>query len=123
MPQSCFRRGRCIGCPTSLVKRAEKAERPSPARRPSSLTVQGRSLRTQTFGVSGCRRRKRFSPARNEPGRGFAVTGLVAGALSAAVFAVHQAGSSIPFIALWYGGPIVVCAFVGAVLGPRLLRW
>ena len=52
-----------------------------------------------------------------------AVTGLVAGALSAAVFAVHQAGSSIPFIALWYGGPIVVCAFVGAVLGPRLLRW
>lgn len=52
-----------------------------------------------------------------------AVTGLVAGALSAAVFAVHQPSGSIPFIVLWYGGPIVLCTLVGAVLGPRLLRW
>ncbi len=52
-----------------------------------------------------------------------AVTGLVAGALSAAVFAVHHPGSSIPFIVLWYGGPIAACALIGAVLGPRLLRW
>jgi hypothetical protein len=52
-----------------------------------------------------------------------AVTGLVAGALSAAVFAFHHPGGSIPFIVLWYGGPIVLCALVGAILGPRLLRW
>ena len=52
-----------------------------------------------------------------------AVTGLVAGALGAAVFAFHNPGGSIPFIVLWYGGPIVVCALIGAILGPRLLRW
>lgn len=52
-----------------------------------------------------------------------AIAGLVAGALGAAVFAFHHPGGSIPFIALWYGGPIVLCALVGAVLGPRLLRW
>ena len=52
-----------------------------------------------------------------------AVTGLVAGALSATVLAFLHPGGSIPFIALWYGGPIVLCALVGAILGPRLLRW
>jgi hypothetical protein len=52
-----------------------------------------------------------------------AIIGLVAGALGAAVFAFHHPGGSLPFIALWYGGPIVLCSLVGAILGPRLLRW
>jgi hypothetical protein len=52
-----------------------------------------------------------------------AVGGLVAGALGAAVFAFHHPGGSIPFIVLWYGGPIVLCTLLGAILGPRLLRW
>ena len=52
-----------------------------------------------------------------------AIVGLVAGALGAAVFAFHHPGGSIPFIVLWYGGPIVLCTLVGAMLGPRLLRW
>jgi hypothetical protein len=52
-----------------------------------------------------------------------AIAGLIAGALGAAVFAIHHPGGSIPFIALWYGGPIVLCALAGAILGPRLLRW
>ncbi len=52
-----------------------------------------------------------------------ATIGLVAGALGAAVFAFHHPGGSIPFIVLWYGGPILLCALVGAILGPRLLRW
>jgi hypothetical protein len=52
-----------------------------------------------------------------------AIAGLVAGALGAAVFAIHHSGGSIPFIAFWYGGPILACAIVGAILGPRLLRW
>ena len=52
-----------------------------------------------------------------------ATIGMVAGALGAAVFAFHHPGGSIPFIVLWYGGPIVLCALVGAILGPRLLRW
>ncbi len=52
-----------------------------------------------------------------------AIAGLVAGALGATVFAFHHSSGSIPFIALWYGGPILLCALVGAILGPRLLRW
>jgi len=52
-----------------------------------------------------------------------AVVGLVAGAMGAAAYTFHHPAGSIPFIALWYGGPIVVCALVGAILGPRLLRW
>lgn len=52
-----------------------------------------------------------------------AVAGLVAGALGAAAYAFHQPAGSIPFIVLWYGGPIAICALIGAILGPRLLRW
>jgi hypothetical protein len=52
-----------------------------------------------------------------------AVVGLVAGALGAAAYTLHYPAGSIPFIVLWYGGPIVLCALVGAILGPRLLRW
>lgn len=52
-----------------------------------------------------------------------ATAGLVAGALGAAVCAFHHPGDSTLFIALWYGGPILLCAFAGALLGPRLLRW
>jgi hypothetical protein len=52
-----------------------------------------------------------------------AIAGLVAGALGAAAFAFHHPGGSVPFIALWYGGSILLCTLVGAILGPRLLRW
>lgn len=52
-----------------------------------------------------------------------AIAGLVAGALGAAAVTFHFPGASLPFIALWYGGPIALCALVGAILGPRLLRW
>jgi hypothetical protein len=52
-----------------------------------------------------------------------AVAGVVAGALGAAAFAIHHSGGPIAFMALWYGGPIVLCAVIGAILGPRLLRW
>jgi hypothetical protein len=52
-----------------------------------------------------------------------AIAGLVAGALGAAVFALHHPGGSVPFIALWYGGSILLCTLVGAILGSRLLRW
>ena len=52
-----------------------------------------------------------------------AIAGLVAGALGATMFAFHHTSGSIAFIGLWYGGPILLCAVVGAILGPRLLRW
>lgn len=55
--------------------------------------------------------------------RAGAFAGLVAGGVSAMAYAFHCAGDSLPFIALWYGGTIVLCTLAGAALGPRLLRW
>jgi hypothetical protein len=52
-----------------------------------------------------------------------AVAGLVAGSLGAVAYAFHCPDDSLPFIALWYGGMVALCALVGAMLGPRLLRW
>jgi len=52
-----------------------------------------------------------------------AFAGLVAGCLSAAGYAFHCPDDSLPFIALWYGGTIVMCTLAGATLGPRFLRW
>lgn len=52
-----------------------------------------------------------------------AVAGLVAGAVSATGYALHCMDDSLPFVALWYGGTIVLCTLAGATLGPRLLRW
>jgi hypothetical protein len=52
-----------------------------------------------------------------------AIAGLVAGSLGAAAYAFHCSGDSLPFIALWYGIPILLWTLIGAMLGPRLLRW
>lgn len=52
-----------------------------------------------------------------------AVAGLVAGVIGAGACALHMPGPSLPFIGLWYTGPILICALLGALLGPRVLRW
>ena len=55
--------------------------------------------------------------------RAGAFAGLVAGGVSAMAYALHCTDDSLPFIAVWYGGTIVLCTLAGALLGPRLLRW
>jgi hypothetical protein len=55
--------------------------------------------------------------------RAGAGAGLVAAALGATAYAFHCPGDSLPFIAIWYGLPILFWIFLGAILGPRLLRW
>lgn len=52
-----------------------------------------------------------------------AVAGLVAGALGAAAYAFHCPDDYLPFVALWYGMMVALCTGIGAMLGPRLLRW
>jgi hypothetical protein len=52
-----------------------------------------------------------------------AIAGLVAGALGATAYAFHCPDDSLPFMALWYGAMVLFCAWIGARLGPRLLRW
>ena len=55
--------------------------------------------------------------------RAGAVAGLVAGGISAMAYALHCTDDTLPFVAVWYGGTIVLCTLAGAALGPRLLRW
>lgn len=43
--------------------------------------------------------------------------------MSAIDYTLHCTDDSLPFIAMWYGGTIALCALAGAVLSPRLLRW
>jgi hypothetical protein len=64
----------------------------------------------------------RMAAPTNLPRTG-ALAGLVAGGVSAAAYALHCPNDSLPFIALWYGGTIVLCTLAGAALGTRLLRW
>ena len=55
--------------------------------------------------------------------RAGALAGLIAGSVSATAYALHCMDDSIPFVAFWYGGTIILCTAAGALLGPRLLRW
>jgi hypothetical protein len=55
--------------------------------------------------------------------RAGAFAGLIAGGISAMAYALHCTDDSLPFIAVWYSGTIVLCTLAGALLGPRLLRW
>ena len=55
--------------------------------------------------------------------RAGAFAGLIAGGVSAMAYALHCTDDSLPFIAVWYGGTIVLCTLAGATLGKRLLRW
>ena len=52
-----------------------------------------------------------------------AIAGVAAGGMGAAAYALNCTSDTIPFIAFCYGAAIALCAFVGAQLGPRLLRW
>ena len=51
------------------------------------------------------------------------IAGIVAGGIGAAAYALSCASDTIPFIAIWYGAAIAICAVVGAQIGPSLLRW
>jgi hypothetical protein len=52
-----------------------------------------------------------------------AAAGLLAGAIGAAVYALHCDEMQAPFLAVWYLLGMLGPAAVGALLGPRLLRW
>ena len=49
--------------------------------------------------------------------------GLAAGALGAAVYALHCPEIEAPFIGLWYVLGMLIPAGAGAIAGSRLLRW
>ena len=49
--------------------------------------------------------------------------GLLAGTLGTLVYALHCPEMAAPFLALWYLAGMAIPTTLGAVLGPRLLRW
>lgn len=61
--------------------------------------------------------------APTQPALAGAAAGALAGGVGAAVYALHCMELTAPFLAVWYVSGIAVPVLVGAVLGPRLLRW
>lgn len=53
---------------------------------------------------------------------GFA-TGLLSGAVAALVYGLYCNESAVPFVSTWYTFGMLLPAFLGAVFGPKLLRW
>ncbi len=49
--------------------------------------------------------------------------GLLSGALGALVYALHCPEMATPFLAVWYLAGMALPTALGAMLGPRLLRW
>lgn len=52
-----------------------------------------------------------------------AAAGLAAGALAATIYCLHCPEVSAVFVLTWYSLGILLAAALGALLGPRLLRW
>ena len=61
--------------------------------------------------------------APTDPVKTGALAGIAAGAMGALAYALHCTDDSISFIAVWYAAAIILCGFVGAIVGPRVLRW
>lgn len=49
--------------------------------------------------------------------------GLLAGALGACVYQLHCPEMAAPFLAVWYVLGMLIPAALGALIGPRVLRW
>ncbi|MFN2474345.1 MAG: DUF1109 domain-containing protein [Sphingomicrobium sp.] len=52
-----------------------------------------------------------------------AVAGLTAGAFAATVYCLHCPEVSAIFVLTWYSLGILLAATIGAIVGPRLMRW
>lgn len=49
--------------------------------------------------------------------------GLLAGALATLAYALHCPEMAAPFMAVWYVAGMAIPTVLGALLGPRVLRW
>jgi hypothetical protein len=61
--------------------------------------------------------------APTRPRRAGLAAGLFAGALGAAGYALGCREESTVFVALWYSAGIAASGLIGALIGPRVLRW
>jgi hypothetical protein len=51
------------------------------------------------------------------------IAGIAAGASGAWVYSWFCTENGLPFVTLWYSLGILLTGAIGALLGPRLLRW
>ncbi len=61
--------------------------------------------------------------APTQPALAGACGGLLSAAMGALVYALHCPEMDAPFLALWYVLGLLLPTAVGALLGPKLLRW
>ncbi len=61
--------------------------------------------------------------APTRPALAGAAAGLLSGAVGALVYCLHCPEMAAPFIGFWYLLGMLIPTVVGALLGPRLLRW
>lgn len=52
-----------------------------------------------------------------------AAAGFTAGACAASIYSLHCPEIEAPFLACWYLGGMLIPAAIGALIGPRFLRW
>jgi hypothetical protein len=52
-----------------------------------------------------------------------ASAGLLAGGIGATVYGLHCQEMSAAFVVVWYSLGVAACVALGALFGPRLLRW
>ena len=64
---------------------------------------------------------RRFAPTRLTAAG--AAAGLLAGAVAASVYNLGCMETTATFVLIWFTLGIAVCAGLGALIGPRLLRW
>lgn len=51
------------------------------------------------------------------------VIGIAAGATTAMLYSLHCPETAMTFLLLWYSAGIAIIAAIGAIIGPRVLRW
>lgn len=61
--------------------------------------------------------------APGSPASAGAVAGLLAGSISAALYATHCPDDSPLFVAVWYTLAVILVTLTGALAGYRMLRW
>ncbi len=71
--------------------------------------------------VAGFAVLRTMAPTR--PALAGAAAGMLAGGAGATVYALHCQELMAPFLAVWYVAGIALPVAMGALLGPRLLRW
>jgi hypothetical protein len=62
-----------------------------------------------------------FAPQR--PRLTGAIIGVVSGATAATLYSLHCPEMAMTFLLLWYSAGIAIIAAIGAMVGPRFLRW